>query len=330
MWTHYLFHHGCLKTHYIRYLHCTFLYCIVLYMYVLQIYSFFAINRIQSIAFGSMRRLGVPVAVIAGYLKAAINNYGLAAANIDITMRPHISIIMGLLDLGIDYSVKPNKKESSLLKTLSTQESITDILGGQFNTDDENDVLATIHPRCRHTKIGFNALLEVVFYLASLSDPESPMSKLLKKMKAERAAEVNVLDKAVIQKYTLPCVCGRTLNDWTPIGIFDKSLSHREDMSYFLCEVCFRQCVSSLGEMGALVTGGVGKCAIPNARGERAQSFLCLFYGNNAARNGFQKTSGQHVRLHALGGFTNCDVRFKKRGKVKKVRGSKDRFCLSE
>lgn len=295
----------------------------------MQVYSFFAINRIQSVAFGSMRRLDMPVSLIASYINQAMSNYGLTAATIDITQRPHISVVMGLLDKGIEHSIYLNKNESKLLKSLSTQDSMGDMGVSpktQLNFEEGDEVATTIHPRCKHTTMGFSALLEVVFYLAALVDPASPMAKLLKKMKDERAAEQNALDKVTIAKYELKCVCGMPLNSWQPLGLFDKiapvtntASASREHMSNFLCELCFRQCVSSVGQMAAVVNGGVGKCVVPIVKGESAQSFLCIFYGNAAARNGFQKTSGQHVRLHALGNFSTINVKFKKRGKVKQV-----------
>jgi hypothetical protein len=200
-----------------------------------------------------------------------------------------------------------------------TQETITDGLDDQYFEDGE-EATTDVHPRCKQTAVGFSSILEVIFYLASLADPASPMSKLLKKIKAERAAEDNMLDKMKIQKYELKCVCGMPLHDWKPLGLFDPTQSHREDLGYFLCELCFRQSVASLGQLGSVINGGVARCAVPNTRGERAQSFMCLFYGNLAARSGFQKTSGQHVRLHALGDFSTMNVKFVKRGKVKRVR----------
>jgi hypothetical protein len=269
-----------------------------------------------------MRRLNVSVDVMASYLKTSMRNYGLAAANVDITQRPHESIVMGLLDMGIECSIHPTKKESKMMKSLSTQESIVDGLDGRFVFEEGDEGTTAIHPRCKHTAVGFCSLLEVVFYLAALSDKASPMAKLLQKIKAERDAEKNILDKEHMQRYTLKCVCGMPLNDWKPVGLFDAAQDHRSNMGHFLCELCFRQCVSPVSQMGNVINGGVGKCSVPNTKADRAQSFLCLFYGNQAARSGFQKTSGQAVRLHALGSFSTVNVKFKKRGKVKKVRYS--------
>ena len=289
----------------------------------MQVYSFFAINRIQTVAFGSMRRLNMPVPLIATYIDEAMRNYGLSDASIDISKRPHLSVIMGLLDKGIEHSVHPNRNESKLLKSLSTQDSL-DGRKGDHPFGESEDHTNSLHARCKHTTLGFNALLEAVFYLAALADPASPISKLLQKMKTERAAEGAVLDQMKIAKYELKCVCGMPLNTWKPLGLFDSldqgaENSQREFMNYFLCELCFRQCVSSLGQLGAVINGGIGQCVVPITKGETAQSFLCLFYGNAAARNGFQNNSGQHVRLHALGNFSTLNVKFKKRGKVKQV-----------
>lgn len=268
--------------------------------------------------------MGVSLALIATYLEACQRNYGLTAANIDITQRPHESVVMGLLDMGIEQSIFPSDREAKMIKSFSTQESLGSGLGrdsGQSNRltafSDEEGSFTVINARAKHFKVGFCALLEVIFYLSALADSTSPIAKFLSKVKALRAAEVekNLSDRSKMQQYELKCMCGMPLNAWKPLGIFDTRLRHRRHLNHFVCELCFRHCTSPLGSLGSVIAGGVGSCAVPSCKAERAQSFLCLFYGNTPARHGFQNTSGQHVRLHALGNFSSVNVTFKKRGK---------------
>ena len=292
-------------------------------LFIMQVYSFFAINLVQSVAFSSMRRLGLPVEIIAAYVETSMRNYGLRDANIDITQRPHQSVVMWLLDLGIEHSIYPNKKDMAIMKSMSTLESF----GDSSYQDRPSESSPVITPACKHAAVGYSAILEVVFYLAGMLDKKSAMYKLLLKIRAEKAADKKASNSNKIQKYTLKCVCGMSLNEWKPLGLFDSSsvklwgekMCRREFMSYFLCEMCFRQSTCTVQEMGSVVNGGVGKSVVPLTVAEPAESFLCIFYGNHAARSGFQSTSGQHVRLHVLGNFAMSNVTFKKRAKVRKV-----------
>jgi hypothetical protein len=64
---------------------------------MLKVNTFLAMNRIQAVAFGSMRAVGVPSELIKRFIDTASENNGLSAARIDMTMSPSPEFVMWLL-----------------------------------------------------------------------------------------------------------------------------------------------------------------------------------------------------------------------------------------
>eukprot|EP00607_Mallomonas_marina_P008531 CAMPEP_0182418460 /NCGR_PEP_ID=MMETSP1167-20130531/2886_1 /TAXON_ID=2988 /ORGANISM="Mallomonas Sp, Strain CCMP3275" /LENGTH=624 /DNA_ID=CAMNT_0024592675 /DNA_START=493 /DNA_END=2367 /DNA_ORIENTATION=- len=78
------------------------------------------------------------------------------------------------------------------------------------------------------------------------------------------------------------CICGMTLGGWQPMGLFEKRLSHRENLPSILCETCYRQIICSPLECDRICTH-TNRCVVPMTEPEPPFSFSSVFYGHGTA-----------------------------------------------
>lgn len=221
-----------------------------------HMYVLFAISRVQSIVFSSMRAVCVSVDFMSEYIETAMRAYALSMDVIDITVSPCREYVVWLMDLAIMQYL------STANCSLDTSESNRSNTGsGSYKFD----------TRLRSVELGYSALQELLLSVGEkqAGNLSNASSKAGSMHSTASSAATTIIDS---------CVCGSPVGTWQPLGVSDSEFGHRVHASNVLCERCFRAVMASPLNIGD-APPEIGRCVVPMLPPLRPATFQHIYYG---------------------------------------------------